>query len=68
MLWLKSCPRCSGDLYEERDMYGPYTDCLQCGYELSAVEEVLLAAGAKLAPLAARTRDAASTARVAVAS
>lgn len=34
MLWLKSCPRCGGDLVLERDRYGPYIYCVQCGHEL----------------------------------
>lgn len=32
MLLLKSCPKCKGDVVEERDRYGSYTQCLQCGY------------------------------------
>ena len=32
MFWLKNCPRCSGDLYEETDIYGPYISCVQCGF------------------------------------
>ena len=31
MFWLKGCPRCSGDLYSDRDQYGAYLACLQCG-------------------------------------
>ena len=31
MFWLKSCPRCSGDLYQDDDQYGCYVSCLQCG-------------------------------------
>jgi len=31
MLYLKSCPRCKGDIYVNRDMYGDYKECLQCG-------------------------------------
>ncbi|MDY6917433.1 MAG: hypothetical protein SVP26_05735 [Chloroflexota bacterium] len=33
--WLRSCPRCAGDLYE--DIYGDGDDCvcLQCGMVLS---------------------------------
>jgi len=30
MLWLKGCPRCGGDLYRNRDIYGTYVCCLQC--------------------------------------
>lgn len=31
MFWLKSCPRCHGDLYQDNDLYGTYISCLQCG-------------------------------------
>ena len=31
MFWLKCCPRCEGDLYEDKDTYGRYLACLQCG-------------------------------------
>ena len=38
---LKSCPRCQGDLYVDRDHNGWYEQCLQCGYlgELQKIEE-----------------------------
>ena len=32
MLYLKACPRCQGDLHTNRDIYGSYRECLQCGY------------------------------------
>ena len=32
MLELKSCPRCRGDVKTNRDHYGQYRQCLQCGY------------------------------------
>ena len=33
MKWkLRSCPRCGGDTYIEKDFYGWYEICLQCGY------------------------------------
>ena len=48
MLWLKGCPRCDGDLHEERDMYGEYTACLQCGCYLSHLGEVALYYSAQL--------------------
>ena len=32
MILFKACPRCSGDLRLESDMYGPYAQCLQCGH------------------------------------
>ena len=42
MVWLKSCPRCNGDLTENEDLHGHYVACVQCGYYLSEVEEVVL--------------------------
>jgi hypothetical protein len=42
--WLKECPRCHGDLREERDIHGPYVACLQCGYILPPAAEVELMA------------------------
>ncbi len=32
MYWLKSCPKCHGDLCLEQDHYGSFQTCLQCGY------------------------------------
>ena len=32
ILSLKSCPRCKGDMQSNRDMYGSYVECLQCGH------------------------------------
>ena len=32
MLRLKACPRCRGDMHDNRDVYGGYAECLQCGY------------------------------------
>ena len=31
MFWLKQCPKCAGDLYQESDIFGSYVACLQCG-------------------------------------
>lgn len=28
----RACPRCQGYLHADRDVYGPYKECLQCGY------------------------------------
>ena len=42
MYWLKSCPRCHGDLFENTDFYGRYIDCFQCGHYLTAVEEAVV--------------------------
>jgi hypothetical protein len=41
MLWLKSCPRCNGDLYKGVDIYGSYIACLQCSHYLTEAEEAL---------------------------
>ena len=38
MLYLKACPRCQGDLHGNRDMYGLYKECLQCGYMVDLKE------------------------------
>jgi hypothetical protein len=29
------CPKCHGSLFLDRDRYGWYEQCLQCGYEKS---------------------------------
>lgn len=47
MMWLKGCPQCQGDLFEEAavgpEVYGTrFVNCLQCGYSLSADEETRL--------------------------
>ena len=32
-MWkLKSCPRCKGDVFIDRDLDGWYEQCLQCAY------------------------------------
>jgi len=40
--WLKGCSRCGGDLYSEKDTYGWFVRCLQCGRELTAEQVSLL--------------------------
>ena len=32
MWFLKSCARCGGDVVLERDEWGWFLECLQCGY------------------------------------
>ena len=32
MLKLKGCPRCKGDVRIDRDEYGWYEECIQCGH------------------------------------
>lgn len=34
MLYFKACPRCRGDMHINRDIYGNYKECLQCGFML----------------------------------
>jgi len=31
MFYLKACPRCKGDVHPDRDSYGSFHKCLQCG-------------------------------------
>jgi len=31
MFWYKLCPRCNGDLMADRDEYGKFIRCMQCG-------------------------------------
>ncbi len=38
-LYLKACPRCKGDMHANRDMYGEYKECLQCGYMVDIDKE-----------------------------
>ncbi len=33
MIYFKACPRCRGDMAEDRDAYGFYVFCVQCGYQ-----------------------------------
>lgn len=32
MIYFKSCPRCNGDLVDQRDAFGGYRACLSCGF------------------------------------
>ena len=31
MLFFKACPKCPGDMQVNRDQYGEFIECLQCG-------------------------------------
>jgi len=31
MIRMKSCPKCNGDVLIDRDQYGWYEQCIQCG-------------------------------------
>lgn len=41
-MWLKACPRCGGDLFQEVDSHGSYVGCLQCGHQLTREQESVL--------------------------
>ena len=40
MLKFKACPKCKGDIVLDRDQYGWYEQCIQCGY-LRNIESVV---------------------------
>ena len=40
MFWFKGCPRCSGDLFEDRDQYGPFVTCVQCGFSKDVMKKL----------------------------
>ena len=44
MLYLKGCPKCRGDMYLEKDSYGVFRQCLQCGMVQDATAAVKTAA------------------------
>lgn len=51
----KGCPRCSGDLYQERYLGAREVRCLQCGHELNQQELAALVNRVKRVALAARS-------------
>ena len=53
MFWFKKCPRCSGDLYEEKDQYGHFITCMQCGFSKDAEERLADSSDISLEPAAA---------------
>ena len=40
MLFLKCCPRCKGDIYLDKDGYGHFMECLQCGFSKDLPDKV----------------------------
>ena len=48
MIQLKACPRCSGDIKLNRDIYGNYAECLQCGYMRDIVDPIPIVRNATL--------------------
>ena len=59
MLEIKSCPRCLGDLLTNRDMYGDYKQCLQCGFLRDLEPAVKPIALRSYAPESGKESDAA---------
>ena len=51
VFWFKGCPKCAGDIYLDRDMYGSYAACLQCGHYLSEVEQGQMPSGQQVRKL-----------------
>ncbi len=47
MILFKACKRCSGDLYDAADIYGPYLECIQCGHMIDLPDERLAKAEAE---------------------
>lgn len=39
MIRFKACPKCGGDLYVNKDNYGTFVNCMQCGYLKDVTEE-----------------------------
>lgn len=42
MIWLKGCPRCGGDLFEEPIESEPDIKCLQCSRILNQAQRLLV--------------------------
>jgi len=45
---LKSCPRCNGDLFIQRETDGWYEECLLCGYQHDVSNIVSVSAGGQV--------------------
>jgi ribosomal protein L37AE/L43A len=41
VMLFKSCPKCRGDLFLDRDHYGIYLQCFQCGMTLEQSAETM---------------------------
>ena len=42
-MWrLKSCPKCKGDMYIDKDRNSWHEECLQCGFSRELVDMVLV--------------------------
>ncbi len=58
MVWLKSCPKCGGDLYLRQEIEGNEIACFECGQVASRrmTKQLLRAAREELAREAAESR------------
>ena len=43
--WLRSCPKCGGDLEAVDSLLETYVECVQCGLELTPAQEYVLRRG-----------------------
>ena len=60
--WLRSCPKCGGDLEAVDSLLETYVECVQCGLELTPVQEQVLRSGGRVravppVPAPARTHE-----------
>ena len=46
--WLRSCPKCGGDLEAVDSLLETYVECVQCGLELTPVQEQVLRSGGRV--------------------
>jgi len=51
MFWLKRCPRCSGDLFEQVDHYGNFVTCMQCGFSKDVHDDLVDPGAVSLDPV-----------------
>ena len=57
MLYFKSCPKCNGDMYLDRDAYGSFRQCLQCGNLQDLVEKAAILPAAPVTAKPKRLRQ-----------
>ena len=46
--WLKSCPKCGGDLEAVEALLETYVECVQCGLELTPGQEQVSRRGGRV--------------------
>ena len=68
MLYLKSCSKCHGDMYLDKDLFGSFRQCLQCGKIEDIIEKSAILPAAPIQAKPRRRRASAkATQRRAVA-